>query len=570
MSDVFLKTKSLINEKIKNSLKLVKKELGLQTDVCDEKIHKLDFSIEIPFNRSHGDFATNAAFILAKILKISPLKIAKSICKNFDLHENYFKTCEVAGNGFINFILSEKFYNDVLKNIKNKNKNYGKSDFYKGKKVIVEFVSANPTGDMHLGNARGGSLGDCLASVLEATGYKVHREFYVNDAGNQIEKLAQSLEARYLQFFLGEDSVAFPEDGYKNYDIISMTKEFIRIYKNEYVGLSSDQRKKALLDFALPKNVEKMKKDLQKYKIKYDKWFYESDLYKNKEIENIIEELKLKNSTYEEDGVLWAKSSIFNCEKDKVLVRKNGVPTYFTADIAYHYNKFIKRNFDLCVNIWGADHHGHVARMKGAMKALGIDEKKLKIVIVQIVRLVRGNEVVRMSKRTGKTIGLVDLLEEVEINEARFMFNMLKANTQMDFDLDLATRKSAENPVYYVQYAHARICSILKKNKKKVDKIKKNEHKNLELLNSDFEKNLIFCLAYCTEKIINAAKKFEPANITRYVLDVATLFHKFYNHCRIEVEDLKLMNERLYLCLCTKIVIKNILNMFKIDAPEVM
>ncbi|MDR1467602.1 MAG: arginine--tRNA ligase [Oscillospiraceae bacterium] len=560
MSKIFLEAKKLLRERIKKALDCINKE----------RLNCPDFFIEVPVNREHGELSTNVALVCARTFKTSPLDIAKKIVKNISLGGSDFDFCEIAGPGFINFKFNANFWGNILQDIVKNDAYYGRSDFGKNKKVMVEFVSANPTGPMHLGNARGGSFGDCLASVLDIAGYNVYKEFYVNDAGNQIEKFSQSLEARYLQNFLGEESVLFPEDGYKGKDITVLAKKFADIFGEKYVNVESSIRKKALIDFVLPQNIKKMKEDLKKYRIEFDNWFYESELYKNSEIEQTIKDLKAQKATYEKDGVLWAKASSFNCEKDKVLIRENGIPTYFTADIAYHRNKFLKRNFDICVNIWGADHHGHIARMKGAMDALGISSSKLEIVVVQIVKLVKNGKTVRMSKRTGETIGLIDLLEEVNVNEARFFFNILKANSQLDFDLDLAKKRASINPVYYVQYAHARICSVLRKSYFKIEDLKKLEAKDLKNLCSRSEKELIFCLASYTQEIIDASKNFDPSSVTKYVIKVATLFHKFYTTCRIENEDKSLAKARLHLCLSTKIVIKNILNMFKIDVPESM
>lgn len=421
-----------------------------------------DFTIEVPADRSHGDWATNVAMVSAKAFKLAPRKIAEAVASHIVLDNSYFKSCEIAGPGFLNFFLNEQFYVDVVKEVIAEGDNYGHSDFGQNKKVMIEFVSANPTGPMHMGNARGGALGDCLASVMSAAGYDVWREFYVNDAGNQIEKFGNSLEARYLQMYLGEENVPFPEDGYQGEDIKDRAAEFAAINGDKFIHVDSHIRQQALIEYALPHNIEKMQKDLKKYGITYDQWFLESTIHKNGELQETIEELTKRGYTYEKDGALWYKATEFGSDKDDVLVRQNGNPTYFAADIAYHRNKFVKRGFDLCIDIWGADHHGHVARMKGAMEALGLDSSKLDVILMQLVRLTQNGEVVRMSKRTGKAIQLGDLLDEVPVDSARFLFNMREANSQMEFDLDLAVKQDSQNPVYYVQYARARICSILK------------------------------------------------------------------------------------------------------------
>ena len=449
----------------------------------------------------------------------------------------------------------------------------------------VEFVSANPTGPMHMGNARGGALGDCLAAVLSKAGYNAYREFYVNDAGNQIEKFANSLEARYLQIYKG-DEIVFPEDGYQGADITELAQEFADINGDSYVEKDSAERKKALVDYALPKNIKKMQEDMATYKITYDKWFFESELHKSGKVREIVDLLTEKGLTYEQDGAVWYKNKqvvtekllkegksqqyIDNLElKDDVLIRKNGNPTYFAVDIAYHKNKF-DRGFTTLIDIWGADHHGHVMRMKGAMDAIGCSGDDLTIVLMQLVKLVRGGEIVKMSKRTGKAIQLSDLLEEVPVDSARFLFNTREANTQMDFDLDLAVAQDNQNPVYYVQYAHARICSIFKALAADGITPRKCTDSELKLLTAPEEKELISLLSLYTSEVISAAKAYDPTRVTRYVTSVATLFHKFYNACRVKGGDEGLMQARMALCDCTRAVIKNVLTMFNINCPDSM
>ncbi len=537
-------------------------------DLINNKVE--NFNIEIPADRSHGDLASNVAMTCAKSFRTSPRKIADLIVNNIKYPKNFIEKIEVAGPGFINFFLNQNFYTNVLNEIRDLKENYGKCNFGKGKKVMLEFVSANPTGPMHLGNARGGALGDCLASILQTAGYNVWREFYVNDAGNQIEKFGLSLDVRYQQIWKGEESIAFPEDGYQGDDIKDLAQKFSDIYGNSYLDKSQDERRKALVDFALPMNINKMKKDMDKYNIKYDMWFHESSLYESNEVFDVVNEIKSKGLTYELDGATWYKATDFGAEKDEVLIRKNGNPTYFASDIAYHKNKFLKRNFDLCIDLWGADHHGHVARMKNAMEVLGIDSNRLEILLFQFVRLVKDGEIVKMSKRTGKAIQLSDLLDEVNSDAARFIFNMKEANSRMDFDLDLAVKQDSQNPVYYVQYAHARICSIFKSLSQSEKDSFDNSNIDLSILSSKEETDLIFYLSTYTNEIIQAAIDYDPTKITRYVISIATLFHKFYNLHRVHCEDVNIMNARLYLCDCVRIVIKNILDMFKISSPETM
>ena len=529
-----------------------------------------EFSIEVPADRAHGDWATNAAMVSARAFHAAPRKIAEAITNNLSLDGTYFDRFEIAGPGFINFFLSKQFYVDVLKDIEALGTEYGRSDSGQGKKIMVEFVSANPTGPMHMGNARGGALGDCLAAVLDAAGYSVWREFYVNDAGNQIEKFGNSLEARYLQIYKGEDAVEFPEDGYHGDDIKERAAQFAEEFGDRYVDAAPEDRRKALVEFALPRNIAKMKADLAKYGIQYDEWFLESKLHNDGELEETIQILKDKGLTYDKEGALWYRATTFGAEKDEVLVRQNGNPTYFAADIAYHRNKFAKRGFDRCIDVWGADHHGHVARMKAAMDAVGLDGSKLDIVLIQLVRLVRNGEVVRMSKRTGKAIQLADLLDEVPVDAARFLFNMREATSQMDFDLDLAVQQDAQNPVYYVQYAHARICSILKALKAEGIEPRACTDEELALLNTQEEIDLIRHLSAYTDEIVAAAKDYDPARITRYVITLANLFHKFYNTCRVKDEEDHLRAARICLCEAAATVIRNVLSLLKISAPESM
>ena len=545
------------------------------------------FIIEIPADKRNGDFSTNAAMVNAKNFRLPPRKIAETIVSFASNEDTYFEKIEVAGPGFINFFLNDAYYADVLLDIRKAGDSYGKSDYGKGKRLNVEFVSANPTGPMHMGNARGGALGDCLASVLEYAGYEVSREFYVNDAGNQIDKFALSLDIRYQQLFKGEDSVELPEDSYHGADIRQRAEEFAAVYGDSYLQKSEKERRKALVDFALPKNIENMKKAMEKYRINYDTWFSELTLHNGGELKDTIELLKNRGYTYEKDGALWYKNIevqtamlkeqgksqeyIDKLElKDDVLVRRNGNPTYFAADIAYHRNKLEKRGFDKAIDVWGADHHGHVARMKGAMRAVGIDENRLDVLLMQLVRLVSDGNVVRMSKRTGNAITLVDLLEEVPIDAVRFMFNMQEPGSVMDFDLDLAVKQSSQNPVYYCQYAHARICSILAKLSLEGKKVCECSKKQLERLTEPEERALIAHLAALPSVIVLAAKNYDPAKVTHYATQLATLFHKYYNACRVNVDDNELMQARLFLCVCVRDTMKNVLRLLKIDAPERM
>ena len=528
------------------------------------------FNIEVPADRANGDFSSNAAMAGARVFRRAPRQIADAVCANIDLEGTYVAKCEVAGAGFINFYLSDDYYSAILRDVRACGADYGRSDFGEGKTVNVEFVSANPTGPMHMGNARGGALGDCLAAVLDWAGYKVTREFYVNDAGNQIAKFGLSLDVRYQQIFKGEDAVELPEDSYHGEDIKERAQQFADIHGDKYMNASEEERRAALVEFALPLNIDKMHANLDKYRIDYDVWFRESSLYNSGELEETLGLLKEKGLTYEKDGAIWYKATEHGGEKDEVLVRANGNPTYFAADIAYHRNKLESRKFDKAINIWGADHHGHVARMKGVLEALGTDSTKLDIILMQLVRLTRGGEVVRMSKRTGKSITLEDLLEEIPIDAVRFLFNIREPGSQMDFDLDLAVEQSAQNPVYYCQYAHARICSIFKKlGIEDINAVDCTDDE-LKLLTAPEERELISHLASLTGEIVNSAKNYDPARITRYCVELATLFHKFYNACRVSSEDEALTHARLYLCSCVKATLSNVLTMLRINVPESM
>lgn len=527
-----------------------------------------EFIIERPSNKANGDYSSNAAMAGARAFKKAPRAIAESILSHIDLSNTLFSSAEIAGPGFLNFFLSQNYYSEILKDVIACGNAYGKSDYGEGKKVIVEFVSANPTGPMHIGNARGGAIGDCLASVLDWAGYDVSREFYVNDAGNQIEKFGLSLEIRYLQHF--DSSIEMPEDAYHGADITEHAENFIKEYGDKYVSATTEERRKALVDFALPKNIAGLERDLGRYRIKYDKWFKESTLHNDGSVDKVISALKEKGVTYEQDGALWFKASEFGNDKDIVLIRANGLPTYIVPDIAYHYNKLVTRGYDKAIDVLGADHHGYVPRMKAALTALGLDASRLDIVIMQMVRLVRDGETIKLSKRSGKAITLNTLIDEVPLDAARFFFNLREPNSHFDFDLELAAKKSSENPVYYVQYAHARICSIIKKAESEGIVLKTPTDEELALLSSEEEKELIRHLSMLTDEIISAAKAYDPAKITHYVIDLATLFHKFYNAQRVMVDDEGLMQARLYLCKAVKDTINNILTMLKITAPEVM
>ena len=543
--------------------------------------------VEIPKDTANGDFTSTFAMACARQLKLPPRKIAEALLAHLDLDGSYFTSAEIAGPGFLNFRLGKTWYHDVMSAVETEGENYGSANALHGQKIMVEFVSANPTGPMHMGNARGGVLGDTLASVLSFCGADVSREFYVNDAGHQIDKFARSIEVRYLQLIHGEDSIAFPEDGYQGGDIRDLAKAYYDLHGEELLNASEAERQEKLAQFGLSVNLPKMKTDLARYKIHYDTWFYESSLHESGYVAETVQLLTDRGWTYEKDGALWLRTADIIREnllkagkkpadvekldlKDDVLRRANGFYTYFAADIAYHRNKFAVRGFDRVINIWGADHHGHVARLKGALDALGLDgTNRLDIVLMQLVKLLRDGEVVRMSKRTGKAISLSDLLDEVPVDAARWFFNA-KPDTQMEFDLGLAVREDSENPIYYVEYAHARICSLLRALESEGMRVPAIADVDMALLGQETELALIKQLSAFCEEIKLAARDYDPSHINRYLQELAGCFHRFYNACRIKGEEPALAAARLKLADCTRVVLRNGLRLIGVEAPEKM
>mgnify|MGYP004654554731 CR=1 FL=1 len=544
-------------------------------------------SVEIPKDVSNGDYTTTFCLAAAKAMKMNPRQVATILTEHMALEDSYFTSVEIAGPGFMNFRLGDKWFGDTVTAIEAAGADYGCSNMLKGRRIMVEFVSANPTGPMHMGNARGGVLGDTLASVLAKSGADVWREFYVNDAGNQIEKFAKSLEARYFQIIKGEDAVEFPEDGYHGDDIRELAQLFYEKEGDKYLDCDEKTRHDALAQFGLSHNIPKMKADLERYGIKYDEWFFESSLHESGYVADTVAALTDLGYTYEKDGALWLKTAEILAKnlraagksdadieklalKDDVLRRANGFYTYFAADIAYHRNKFAVRGFDKVINIWGADHHGHVARLKGAMDALGLDgTNRLDIVLMQLVKLVRDGEVVRMSKRTGKAISLTDLLDEIPVDACRYFFNA-KPETQMEFDLGLAVREDSENPVYYVQYAHARICTLLKALAAEGYQVKNAAEVDFTVLSVPEEKALIKQLAQYPVVVQLAARDYDPSFINRYLTELAAAFHKFYNACRIKGEAENVLLARLKLADTARAVLKNGMTLIGCSAPEKM
>lgn len=530
-----------------------------------------EICLEVPRERGFGDFSTNIAMQAAKPARMAPRKIAELLIAAMSLTDTDVEKVEVAGPGFINFTLKPLWLAQAIRLIREKGERYGQLDIGKGKRVNVEFVSANPTGPLHMGNARGGALGDCIAGVLAKAGYEVTREFYINDAGNQIEKLGLSLEARYLQLLQGEDTVEFPEDAYHGEDIIDHARAYIDAHGNSLLAVPSETRRKTLAEYALPINLARIREGLERYGITHDVWFSEKSLYESGEVAETLSWLRENGFTVEKEGALWLSGEKIGLEKDEVLVRANGFPTYMAADIAYHRNKLHKRGFDWAIDLWGADHHGHVARMHAAMSPFGVKKEQLTVVLFQLVRLFRNGEIARMSKRTGKAISLGDLLDEVGVDAARFFFNLKAAGSHLDFDLDLAVKQSNDNPVFYVQYAHARISNILRRLGEEdgisllpVDQV------DLSVLTAPEEVSLMRKLAEYPEEVGIAAASLEPSRLTRYVMDVAAEFHSFYAACRVKGEAAALLQARLTLVESTRVVIRNVLDLIRIEAPERM
>ena len=552
------------------------------------------FVIEIPADKSHGDFAANTAMVCARAFKMPPRKIAELIIEKIDLGGSVFERAEIAGPGFMNFFLSRKWFADTVANVLAEKDSYGRTDYGNGKRVLVEFVSANPTGPMHIGNARGGAIGDCLASVLDWAGFHAEREFYVNDAGNQIEKFGKSLSLRYMhicsekgqevlakaadteevcRLIYGEDGSSddfpMPEDVYLGQDIIEHAKNYYDLHGSSLADVSEEERRKALVDYALPINIAGLERDLKKYRIVYDNWFRESTVHAKNETKLVVDKLMEAGKAYEQDGALWFRATDYGMDKDFVLKRSNGLYTYIVPDIAYHYDKLVTRNFDKAINVLGADHHGYVPRLKAALNALGVDETKLDVVLMQMVRLVRNGETVKLSKRSGKAITLVTLLDEIPIDAARFYFNLREANSQFEFDLDLAVEKSSQNPVFYVQYAHARICSMLRN--LEAEGIAIPESADFTLLTDPREIELIRHIASLPHEIELAAKTYDPAKLTKYAIDLATLFHRFYDACSVKnAGSDELMNARILLSIAVRQTLRNVLTILKIEQPEKM
>ena len=523
-----------------------------------------DFVIETPKDEKNGDFSTNLAMQLTRILRQNPRKIAEAIVGGIDL-PGLVERVEIAGPGFINFYLVPGWLNRVLPAIQEEDADYGKSNAGGGEHVQVEFVSANPTGLLHMGNARGGALGDTLAAVLNEAGYVCDKEYYINDAGNQVENLGKSVEARYFEL-LGRDDYQIPEDGYHGKDIIATAQRLLDEKGESLVDLPEAERRELMKNYALKEKVAGIRGSLENFGVVFDNWFSEQSLHDAGSVHEVVDILREKGVVYEKDGAQWLRATDWGEEKDEVLVRSNGTPTYFAADIAYHRNKF-ERGYKRLINIWGADHHGHVARLKGAMTALGYPGDDITVILMQLVRLYRGGEIVKMSKRSGKYVTLDELIEEVGKEAARFFFIMRSPDSALDFDLDLAKAESSDNPVYYVQYAHARICSILSVAGVETPKA---ADVDLSLLTEENERVLIRKLAEWPQEVADAARELAPYHLAYYAKELANAFHSFYNSCKVLTDDAALRDARLALVDCTRITLRNVLTLLGLSAPERM
>lgn len=528
-------------------------------------------NVEVPKDSRNGDYTSNFALAGSKALGMRPRDLAQILADHLALEGTYFSKVEIAGPGFLNFTVSDKWYGEVLSAVESEGMDYGTSDMGHGERVMVEFVSANPTGPMTIGNARGGVLGDTLASVLAKTGHNVWREFYVNDAGNQVDKFGRSIEARYLQILYGEDQVEFPEDGYHGLDIVEMAQRIYDRDGDKYKDTPSEERQRIFAAFGVPFNIALMKQHLERYRIRFDEWFLESTLHNSGYVAETVELLSKGGHTYEKDGALWLRNTDFGAEKDECLRRSNGFYTYYAVDIAYHRNKFVERKFDRVIDVWGADHHGHAIRFKASMTdpVLGIDAEKLDFLIMQMVRLVRDGETVKVSKRTGKALTLNDLLDEISVDACRFFFNA-KPDTHLEFDLGLAVREDSENPVYYVQYAHARICSLLKTMAEENVSVPAAADVDMSLLGDEAARDLIKQISQYPEELRLAARDYDPSRINRYLITLAARFHKFYHDDRIKGEADNVRNARLKLADTVRSVLENGLDVIGVTAPERM
>lgn len=523
--------------------------------------------LEVPKEKAHGDLATNAAMQLSRIAKKNPRQIAEELIGHLDYAKAGIEQAEIAGPGFINFRLGKSYLYPVIEQVYSQGENYGRVDAGQGERIQMEFVSANPTGSLHLGHARGAAVGDALCNVLDFAGYEVTREYYINDAGNQVVNLCKSIEARYLQE-LGQD-VPMPEDGYHGEDIKGFAKELVAEKGDALLSMTAEEREAFLRSYGLEKELAKIKRDLGRFRVDFDVWFSETSLYEDGQVEASLAELREKGQTYEQDGATWLRTTDYGDDKDRVLVKNDGTYTYLTPDIAYHRNKY-DRGFNRLINIWGADHHGYIPRVKAAMQALGKNPEQLTVLIAQMVSLFQDGEKVKMSKRTGKAVTMVDLMDEVGVDAIRYFFTMRSMDSHLDFDMDLAISTSNENPVYYVQYAHARICSIFRQAEEQGVAIPQPNAVNFSKLTVEHEYDLLRKMGELPEEIAVAANSYAPHRLVRYVYELAAMLHSYYRAERVITEDAEQTAARLVLLGAVRTVIANVLRLIGVSAPERM
>ncbi|WP_053361100.1 arginine--tRNA ligase [Bacillus sp. FJAT-27251] len=554
-----------IVEQVQNKLKEEIKQAVLKAGLAQEE-QIPSVVLELPKEKAHGDYSTNMAMQLARVAKKPPRKIAEELVESFDKSKASIEIIEIAGPGFINFYMNNSYLTDLIPTILEAGSKYGETNVGAGEKIQVEFVSANPTGDLHLGHARGAAVGDSLCNVLAKAGYDVSREYYINDAGNQINNLALSVEARYFQA-LGQDR-EMPADGYHGADIVGIGKKLAEEHGDKFVNMPDEQRFETFRDYGLKYEMEKLKRDLENFRVSFDVWYSETSLYQNGKIDTALAALREKGHIYEEDGATWFRSTTFGDDKDRVLIKQDGSYTYLLPDIAYHKDK-LERGFEKLINIWGADHHGYIPRMKAAIQALGYEGDALEVEIIQLVHLYKNGEKMKMSKRTGKAVTMRDLIEEVGLDATRYFFAMRSADTHMDFDLDLAVSQSNDNPVYYAQYAHARICSILRAAEEQGFTV--DEKADFSLVGAEKEVDLLKKLGEFPQAVAEAAVKRVPHRVTNYIFELASAFHSFYNAEKVlDVEEKDRTAARLGLVQSVQITLKNALSLIGVSAPEKM
>jgi len=553
-------------DQVKQTLKEEIAAAALRTGLVDKE-RQPDVHLEVTKEKSHGDFSTNLAMQLTRIAKQNPRLIAEQIIQQMDMARARVARAETAGPGFLNFFMDKSYLYQVIDEIRKKGDRYGSVNLGAGKKVQVEYVSANPTGSLHLGHARGAAVGDALCNLLEFAGYDVTREYYINDAGNQIANLAASIEARYRQA-LGLDA-EMPEDGYYGDDIKQFAKELAEKEGDRLLSLPDEERFRFFRQYGLSRELDKIRRDLDRFGVRFDVWYSETSLYETGKTEAVLKELRERGMVYESEGAVWLRTTDYGDDKDRVLVKNDGSYTYLTPDIAYHKDKF-NRGFDLLINIWGADHHGYVPRMKAAMQCLGYDPDRLIVLITQMVSLYQNGEKVKMSKRTGKAVTMEDLMEEVGVDATRYFFTMRGVDSHLDFDMDLAVSQSNDNPVYYVQYAHARICSIFRQAEEQGIRLKPLEEVRLSVLDKEAEYDLLAKIASFSEEVEIAAQNFAPHRLIRYVYELATMFHSYYKAERVITENDEVTQARLWLLQAVSTVVRNVLRLIGVSAPERM